>query len=141
MAQANGIREGMQILGSDGGAIGTVIGIEGDQIALRSAGERGGHHHVPAAWVARVDEHVHLDRPAALAWDTAPMHREQAATQGRAHVPDEAAGPRKLKWLPWAVLAILVLAGIYYLIRGLDYASRETNYQESANGVMNSPDS
>lgn len=140
MAHLHGISEGMQVLGSDGGAIGTVVGIEGDQIALRSAGEHGGHHHVPAAWVARVDEHVHLDRPAGLAWDSAPPHGAPAAAHGRAHVRDEAAGARKLKWVPWAILVLLVVMGLYYLVRGIDYAGREPNYENSAAGTIDSPD-
>ena len=68
MANMHDVRSGMQVIGSDGGMIGTVSGIEGDQIAVTSAGEHAGHHHhVPSSWVARVDDHVHLDRPAAVA--------------------------------------------------------------------------
>ena len=137
----HGVHEGMQVLGSDGGVIGHVVGTEGDQIAVQSAGEHHGHHHIPADWIARIDDHVHLNRPAGLAWDTAPAHGAAAASHhGQGHVHDEASGARKFKWVPWAILALLVLMGVYYLVRGLDYASRETNYQESANGVMNAPD-
>lgn len=136
MAGAHEIRNGMQVLGSDGGMIGTVTGTEGDRIAVKSAGEQGGdHHHVPLEWIARVDDHVHLDRTAATAWDSWRTHGQDsgrvAATEhreggGGAH-PRPSEG-KKGSWIPWLVLAILVLLGIVALARGLNYASEEPNY-------------
>jgi hypothetical protein len=145
MAHLGNIREGMQVLGSDGGAIGTVIGTEGDQIAVQSAGEHIGHHHIPATWVARVDDHVHLNRTAALAWERAAAHGDGAAGGGHGHgahsvhVHDEAATARKLKWVPWAILALLVLVGIYALVTGLIYSSEEPDYRNSG-AQLDAPD-
>jgi hypothetical protein len=70
MAGAAQIREDMQVIGSDGGMIGVIDGVEGERLKLKRGPGGGPHHYVPLAWVARVDEHVHLDRPAAVARDT-----------------------------------------------------------------------
>ena len=122
------IRPGMQVLGSDGGVIGTVRGIEGDQMIVSSVGEGAeGHHHVPRGWVARVDEHVHLDRAAALVRDRWTAHGEPSAG-ARSRAPRE---KRKLSWLPWAALALLVLIALYALVRGLVYAADEPAYERA----------
>ena len=137
MANVQNVRNGMQVLGSDGGMIGTVSGIEGDQIAVTHAGEHAGHHHhVPSSWVARVDEHVHLDRTAATAWDSWKAHGG-GATGGQARgteVRGEAATDRPArgsKWV-WIVGAIMLLIIIILGIRGFGYAGTEPDYE---NGV------
>jgi hypothetical protein len=72
MAGSDDIRPDMQVIASDGGMVGTVDGVEGDRIKLKRAAEIGGrgHHFVPTSWVARIDDHVHLDREAALVRDS-----------------------------------------------------------------------
>jgi hypothetical protein len=50
---------------------------------------------------------------------------------------DPPAGGSKIVWIIGAILLLLVL---FLGIRGCDYASRETNYQESANGTVDAPD-
>ena len=120
------VRSGQQVLGSDGGMIGTVERVEGDVIAVRSAGERGpGHHHVPADWIDHVDTHVHLNRTASVAWETWTTHTHGGGS-GAASAATAATAPRptegkKGSWLPWLVLAILVAIAIVVLFRGLAY--------------------
>ena len=65
MAQAQDIREHMEVLGSDGKHVGTVDHMEGaSRIKLtRSDASAGGKHHfIPLDWVDHVDEHVHLNK-------------------------------------------------------------------------------
>lgn len=125
------VRSGQQVIGSDGGMIGTVVGVEGDVIAVQGAAEHGsGHHHVPADWIDHVDSHVHLNRTAALAretWTTHAQDRGAADRQGSAPaaaaaapIPHRTEG-RKGSWLPWLMLAILVLIALVVLFRGLAY--------------------
>jgi hypothetical protein len=60
------VRENMAVRGSCGTFVGKVDAVEGRVIKLTtdSPDAHGRHHYVPLAWVARVDAHVHLDRPA-----------------------------------------------------------------------------
>jgi hypothetical protein len=76
------IREHMEVVGSDGKQVGFVDRVEGESIKLTrdSPGADGEHRFVPLAWVARVDDHVHLGK---MADDV----REQ--WQGHAAGPDE----------------------------------------------------
>lgn len=67
MADTTRIREHMKVMGADGEHVGTVDHMEGsDQIKLtKNDPAAGGQHHlVPADWVARVDQHVHLSKNA-----------------------------------------------------------------------------
>ena len=60
------IKEHLPVLGSDGGHVGTVDHMDGtDRIKLTKNDPTAGgeHHFIPLAWVARVDEHVHLNKP------------------------------------------------------------------------------
>jgi hypothetical protein len=118
------VRAGQQVLGSDGGMIGLVEGVEGDVIAVRGSAEHGsGHHHVPADWIDHVDDHVHLNRTAALARDTWTTHdhgRAGAAAGAATPMPHRTEG-KKGSWLPWLVLVALVLLALWVLMRGLAY--------------------
>ena len=60
------IREHMEVVGSDGQHVGTVDHLEGqDQIKLtRNDSPDGRHHYIPTDWVDRVDDTVHLNKPA-----------------------------------------------------------------------------
>jgi hypothetical protein len=60
------IREHMEVLGSDGGHVGTVDHLDGDsRIKLtRDDSADGKHHFIPTDWVDHVDAHVHLNKPA-----------------------------------------------------------------------------
>jgi hypothetical protein len=60
MADANSIKEHMEVIGADGVHVGTVDKIEGDRIKLTKAdsgeGSHEGHHHyLPLALVADVE--------------------------------------------------------------------------------------
>jgi hypothetical protein len=65
--KAQDIKEHMEVLGSDGQHVGTVDHLEGSakikltKTDLKAGGE---HHFIPVSWVARVDAHVHLNKPA-----------------------------------------------------------------------------
>jgi hypothetical protein len=59
------IKEHMEVLASDGQHVGTVDHLQGaDKIKLtKNDPTSHGHHHlIPAAWVARVDDRVHLSK-------------------------------------------------------------------------------
>lgn len=138
MADRDDIRSGMQVLGSDGGMVGRVTGLHGKHIHVEpDAPEPGpGFFVVPQAWVARVDDHVHLDREAALVRDTW-KHETAAPPAAQESAHDRPAGGSKWVWILGAILLLLVL---YLGLRGCDYAAREPNYENSANGTVDSPD-
>jgi hypothetical protein len=77
MTDAKSIKEHMEVLGSDGKHVGTVDHVEGaDKIKLaKSDPQSGGQHHlIPFTLVQRVDDKVHLSKPARqimLEWQTA----------------------------------------------------------------------
>ncbi len=57
------IREHMDVYASCGTKVGRVDHVEGDTIKLtRSDSPDGMHHRIPLSWVAKVHDHVHLDR-------------------------------------------------------------------------------
>lgn len=63
MVDASTIKEHLEVLGSDGGHVGRVDHVNGDQIELAKLDLAGGlkHHMIPVSWVERVDDkHVHL---------------------------------------------------------------------------------
>jgi hypothetical protein len=76
MDQQGQIREHMEVICSNGGPFGKVDHVEGDYIKLTKTDSPDGQHHwIPLSWVARVDEHVHVDRPGEQAmqeWLSAP---------------------------------------------------------------------
>ncbi len=116
MADTRNIRHDMQVLGSDGGMIGKVDGVEGKVFKLQRAPELGGgeHHFVPLHWVERVDDHVHLNVPAATARD---RYGTEASNAGHAAIPDDEGG---IGWLPWLIGALLLLlaAILFFALEG-----------------------
>ncbi|HTU10774.1 MAG TPA: DUF2171 domain-containing protein [Allosphingosinicella sp.] len=60
------VRPHMEVRGADGGHVGLVDALRGDHIVLtrNDANAGGAHHAIPAGWVARVDDKVHLGLPA-----------------------------------------------------------------------------
>jgi hypothetical protein len=63
MSDPTTIREHMDVVASCGKLVGKVDRVEGDSIKLtKSASSDGQHHMVPKTWIARVDEHVHLNK-------------------------------------------------------------------------------
>jgi hypothetical protein len=59
------IREHMEVLGSDGGFVGTVDHVEGSEIKLTKSSDKSGQHHfIPLDWVSNVDAKIHLSKAA-----------------------------------------------------------------------------
>jgi hypothetical protein len=70
MVQGTTISPHMEVVGSDGGHVGTVDHMEGlDQVKLTKSDTSadGQHHFIPLAWVDHVDDKVHLKQGAAEA--------------------------------------------------------------------------
>lgn len=134
MAHKDDIRAGMQVLGSDGGMVGRVTGLHGDHIHIQpDAPEPAGDRLIPNKWIARVDDHVHLDRTAALA-------RDSWGTQEADGTPAGAAAPFRHEaahsgvgrsWIVWAIGAILLLVVIVIGIRACAYGVTDTDYGDS----------
>src|SRR4051794_12702403 len=85
MVATSQIREHMPVVCSNDEQFGTVDKVEGDYIKLTAKGSADGKHHwIPLAWVTRVDNTVHVDRPGDQAmreWlSTAPNVGAQAMT-------------------------------------------------------------
>jgi hypothetical protein len=62
MVDKNAIKEHLPVICSAGGQFAIVDHLDGDSIKL-TGDDQGQHHWIPLAWVTRVDEHVHVDRP------------------------------------------------------------------------------
>ena len=77
MAKVQDIKEHMEVLGADGKHVGTVDHVEGaDKIKLTKGDPQSGgqHHLIPLQLVQRIDDKVHLSKPARqimLEWQTA----------------------------------------------------------------------
>ena len=57
------IREHMEVYGSCGTMVGKVDHVQGDQIKLTKNDSPDGQHHlIPLAWVAKVHDHIHLNK-------------------------------------------------------------------------------
>ena len=57
------IKEHQEVFASCGTKVGTVDHVQGDQIKLTKSGSPDGQHHlIPTAWVAKVHDHVHLNK-------------------------------------------------------------------------------
>jgi hypothetical protein len=63
MMETTQIREHMEVIGSDGGQVGRVDHVLGDEIELAKMDMAGGfkHHLIPVSWIDHVDDHVHLN--------------------------------------------------------------------------------
>lgn len=57
------IREHMEVYASCGTKIGKVDHVEGDSIKLtKDDSTDGQHHRIPMSWVAKVHDHIHLNK-------------------------------------------------------------------------------
>lgn len=129
----------MQVIGSDGGMVGRVSGLHGDHLHVEpdAPSPHAGAHIVPRKWVARVDDHVHLDRPAALVRDTWTSHGPVDVVGDRRDDVHRGAGK---SWIVWLIGAILLLMIIVLGIRGLGYAADEPDYRDDAKGELSEDD-
>lgn len=113
MVDVSNIRNGLAVIASDGEPVGAVDKVEGDRIKMtRKDSTDGAHHFIPLAWVARVEERVHLNRTGAdvrTAWGS---DRATTAAHGAAATHD-----RKTNWLPWILLGLGLLALLWALSR------------------------
>ena len=69
------IKPHMPVVCSNDGQFAVVDHIEGLDLIKLAKDEHGQHHYIPLAWVAAVDDKVHVDRPGAQAmreWTTTP---------------------------------------------------------------------
>ena len=139
MAHQKNIREGMEVLGSDGGMVGRVKGVHGDHIHVEpTAPVHAGDHTVPLSWVARADDHVHLDREAALVRET--WGSGHAIPPARPAATAEAAPPRHeaahsgmgKSWFVWIIGALLLLFILFLGIKGCSYAASDSNMEQPA---------
>ena len=65
MVDQSTIREHMPVVCSNNKQFATVDHVDGDYVKLTKQDSPDGQHHwIPMGWVARVDEQVHVDRPA-----------------------------------------------------------------------------
>ena len=88
MADTGKIREHMEVIGSCGKHVGFVDRVEGRSIKLTTdtPQARGEHRYIPAAWVARIDDHVHLSRPAGdvrQEWQAHPFQEGEYVPPGQ----------------------------------------------------------
>ncbi len=158
------IRDGMQVIGSDGGMIGEVDGTEATRIKLKRGPGGGPHHFIPLTWVARVDEHVHLDRSAALAREgwvaegaagagigaagaagaagvgAAGLGRDDPARRPSAYGVKEGPVGSQRRALPWLLLAAAVVLLTVFLMRSCDGPtdpSEPQTFDPREKGVVN----
>ena len=63
MVDTTQIREHMPVVCSNGGQFATVDHMDKNNSIKLTKDDSGQHHWIPADWVTRVDEHLHVDRP------------------------------------------------------------------------------
>lgn len=113
------VRSGLQVLGSDGGMVGVVDRVEHHRLRLHSAAEPAGHYFAPSEWIARIDEHVHLNVSAATA--------RERWEQDRLDVPaGEAVGTRRARSSRngpmWILGIIFLIVLLFFTVRSCVYA-------------------
>jgi hypothetical protein len=137
MVGMHGVRDGLQILGSDGGMIGRVDAIEQHRLRLHSTAAPEGHYYIPSHWIDHVDDHVHLNVTAATArerWEVAEGTSAAAGATGRTR--DAAAGTTgdraggHSNRLAWIIGAIFVLAILFLAVRSCGYAVDDSTNME-----------
>ncbi|QPQ55246.1 DUF2171 domain-containing protein [Allosphingosinicella flava] len=131
MVGMHGVRDGLQVLGSDGGMIGRVDSIEENRLRLHSTAAPAGHYYIPAQWIERVDEHVHLNVTAATArerWEAAGDGPVSPGRNAGGTTGDRAGGHRNT--FAWIVGAIFILVILVMTVRSCGYAVDESTNTE-----------
>lgn len=136
MIDPNSIAKDMPVIASDGERVGEVDGVESGASAQdariklkRNTSPDGHHHYVPLSDVARVDEHVHLNKSAAavrsgwmiagagvvggVAAATTTTHTDHGARE--VHVDND-----DRNWLPWILGALALLGLLVFGLRSCD---------------------
>lgn len=122
MAHRFDIRDGMEVLGSDGARVGVVEDVESGRILLRDEG-RGGARAVALSHVERVaDGRVHLNESASVA--RGGLRAAIAEATGDP-APDRPHAPRGRATLLWAIGALVLLASLLIV-----YLRREDREEE-----------
>lgn len=78
------VSEHMEVVGSDGGHVGTVDKVRGDRIILtKTDADAGGHHHsIPSSWIDEVDDKVKISKTADQAQSAWRDEEERGALFG-----------------------------------------------------------
>ena len=63
MIDTSQIKPHMPVVCSNNGQFATVDHMDANNSIKLTKDDSGQHHWIPADWVTRVDEHVHIDRP------------------------------------------------------------------------------
>ena len=109
MASRPDIKPQMQVMTSDRAFLGTVDGFEGDDLRVKLTRAGEGHQTIPAAWIERVDEHVHLNRsgPEIEVGVKAAQFSNKDKPAQATPTPAARAGNKQI-WI-WAIAAVVVL--------------------------------
>lgn len=136
MAVGESIRPGMQVIGSDGGMVGRVTGVHGNHIHLEpdAPAPDAPDHTLPLDWVARVDDHVHLNVIAELARDRWGNGGDGFAPASAGVRKDAYTGMGK-SWIVWLFGAILLVLVIVLGVRACGYAVSDPNYDGNTQGA------
>ncbi|MEX1158113.1 MAG: DUF2171 domain-containing protein [Thermomicrobiales bacterium] len=63
MVDTSQIKQHMPVVCSNNGQFGTVDHLDANNSIKLTKDDSGQHHWIPADWVTRVDQQVHVDRP------------------------------------------------------------------------------
>jgi outer membrane protein OmpA-like peptidoglycan-associated protein len=124
MADAHQIRPGMQVLGIDGALLGEAVRSENGRLTVKSTVPSATQtHEVPSGWIARVDDHVHLDRSAALVRET--WFTTASAAPPPPPPPAVKREEEGLGFLWKGLLALAVVGLLFVLLKSCDPGARD----------------
>ena len=110
MVSRSDIKPQMQVLTSDRAFLGTVDGVDGDDIRVTMTRAGEGQKTIPLAWVERVDEHVHLNRAGGeieVGLQAANFGKDKEPKKAEAAPAERNTGGSKI-WV-WVVIAVVVI--------------------------------
>lgn len=120
MVTAAQIMPKMEVMSSDRQKVGLVDHVGGERIKLtRHDSKDGQHHYIPVTSVDRVDQHIHLNVPAASVFGAWPGYY---TASGAGAV---AVGKKSPNWLAWAALIAGLLALLLFGLKGCDRKTSE----------------
>ena len=80
MINASQIKPNTPVVCSNNRQFGVVDHMEGTDTIKLSKDDKGQHHYIPTAWVKKIDDKIHIDRPGDQAmreWSTTPTATPQ----------------------------------------------------------------